>query len=251
MTDQVVVSYPYPVSRLLNLGEPRNSQEWPVYLALGLKAEHVPDLIRMLTDEDLNDADTDTDSREVWAPLHAWRALGQLHAEAAIEPLLSLLWRIDGEDDDWIGEELPRVFSMIGGAAIPALATYLADDAHGVFARAAAASSLEWIARRYTAERARSVATLSDQLRQFQINPLPLNGLLISHLINLKAVEAAPVMEQAFAAQRVELVVVGDWEEVQIDLGLKTQRDTPRRNWALESLGLDKPRATSKKHKKR
>ena len=59
--------------------------QWPDYPALGLRMEHVPDLIRMTLDDELHGADSD--SREVWAPLHAWRALGQLRAESAIKPL--------------------------------------------------------------------------------------------------------------------------------------------------------------------
>ena len=80
-------NYPPPVDKLLTFGECSPSPEWPDYLALGLGSEHVPDLIRMAIDEELNQAASD--SLEVWAPVHAWRALGQLHAEAAIEPLLS------------------------------------------------------------------------------------------------------------------------------------------------------------------
>ena len=227
MPDVVTNPYPYPVNRLLNLGDPRDRREWPVYTALGLTNEHIPDLIRMVLDDELNEADGE--SREVWAPLHAWRALGQLRASAAIEPLLSLLWRIDERDDDWVGEELPRVFSMIGAPAIPALTAYLADSAHGLFARIAAAHGLEWISRRYSAAREQSLAALSAQLERFVENDPTLNGFLISYLIDLKAVEAAPLLEQAFAAGQVDLSVLGDWEDAQILLGLKTKREQPRR----------------------
>jgi hypothetical protein len=44
-------------------------REWPDYLQLGLASEHVPELIRMAIDEDLHFADTN--SLEVWAPVHA------------------------------------------------------------------------------------------------------------------------------------------------------------------------------------
>jgi len=40
--------------------------------------------------------------------------------------------------------------------------------------------------------------------------------------VKLGAKEAAPLMEQAFAADRVEYIVMGDWEDVQVRLGLKT-----------------------------
>jgi len=65
---------------------------------LGLGPQHVPDLIRMALDDELYWADSD--SLEVWAPIHAWRALGQLRAEAAVQPLTRLLARIDDFDDD-------------------------------------------------------------------------------------------------------------------------------------------------------
>ncbi len=238
--------YPYPVNRLLNLGDPRERHEWPVYTALGLTSEHVPDLIRMVLDDDLNEADSE--SCEVWAPLHAWRALGQLRAVAAIEPLLSLLWRID-ERDDWVSEELPRVFSMIGVPAIPALTAYLADSTHGLFARIAAAHGLEWIARRYSAMREQSLAALSAQLEHYAEQDPTLNGFLVSNLLDLKAVEAAPLMEQAFAANKIDLSVMGDWEDAQIQLGLKAKREHPRQKaqWWPDRLAL----SSSKKKRKK
>ena len=36
--------YPMPVRQLLDRGEPEFGDDWPDYLALGLGAEHVPDL---------------------------------------------------------------------------------------------------------------------------------------------------------------------------------------------------------------
>ncbi len=56
---------------------------------------------------------TASDRPEVWAPIHAWRTLGQLHAAAAIAPLLGLLHYIDDDDDDWAAEDLPRALGLI------------------------------------------------------------------------------------------------------------------------------------------
>ena len=118
------INYPQPVDKLLTLGDARNMIGWPDYLALGLGQEHIPDLVRMALDEELW---AGPETIEVWATIHAWRALGQLRAESAVEPLLSLLHRIDDDQNDWVGEEIPQVMGMIGPAAIPALAAYLAD----------------------------------------------------------------------------------------------------------------------------
>lgn len=65
------------MDQLLTLGTP--GETWDPgadYPALGITHEQVPELIRMATDTALNDMESG--SVEVWAPLHAWRALGQL-----------------------------------------------------------------------------------------------------------------------------------------------------------------------------
>ena len=46
--------YTEPVAQLLTYGDPRDETEWPDYLTLGFTEEHVPELIKMATDEDLN-----------------------------------------------------------------------------------------------------------------------------------------------------------------------------------------------------
>lgn len=68
-------TYSAPVSQLLSLGEP-GSRAWRDYMALGIGNDHIADLIRMAGDEELHNADGG--SPLVWAPLHAWRALGRI-----------------------------------------------------------------------------------------------------------------------------------------------------------------------------
>lgn len=224
MTD-IIYNYAPPVSELLSLGDPRQRPRQVDYLALGLAEAHVSELIRMVQDEDLHWADGESD--EVWTPLHAWRALGALRAEAAVEPLVALLPRIDEYDDDWVMEELPDVFERIGEAAVPALGIFLADDRYGLWARVAAASSLGQIGQAHPEAREVCIAALNTQLVHFNTMEEELNGFIVSALVDLKAVEAAPVIEQAFAADKVDISVLGDWEDAQIALGLLDKRLTP------------------------
>src|ERR1700687_2750327 len=123
-------SYAAPLDRLLTLGKAWGSNPWPDYLALGLGPEHIPELIRMATDPALNE--DDSESPEVWAPGHAWRALGQVPAADAAAPLVQLFQRIDENQDDFVGEDLPRAFGLLGPAAIPALMAYLSDETKGL-----------------------------------------------------------------------------------------------------------------------
>ena len=222
-------NYPPPLDKLLTLGDPRRFSEWPDYLELGLGPEHVADLIRMATDKELNQADVE--NLEVWAPLHAWRALGQLRAEAAIAPLMQLFHEQEG--DDWMGAELPKVYGMIGPAAIPALTTYLADESHGIFPRIDAASSLENITMTHPDARPQCIAAITRQLESFDEQDPTLNAFLISSLVEMSAVESAAVIEQAFAADCVDETIRGDWDDVAVDLGLKEPGEKQKRQASL------------------
>jgi hypothetical protein len=217
--------YPEPVSKLLTLGDCRQMRQCPDYLALRIGPEHIPELIRMTQDEELNQADSE--SLEVWAPVHAWRALGQLRAEAAIDSLIGLLEQIDEEYDEWIGEEVPEVLGMIGPAAMPKLSECLFAPHEGMWARSLVGNALVELGKRHPEVRDECVATLTRALEDFSAQDQVLNAFLIGSLIDLKAVEAAPLMEKAFAANRVDLSIPGDWEDVQVQLGLLAERRTP------------------------
>ena len=113
--------YAAPVRQLLNIGEARSYRpsDWPDYRGrLGLQREHIADLIRMASDAGLNQADAA--SSEIWAPLHAWRALGQMRAEEAVLPLLALLRA--NEDDEAAAEDAGTA-SRPASAASPASTT--------------------------------------------------------------------------------------------------------------------------------
>ncbi len=215
--------YQPPVKRLLTYGESNRitPEEWPDYRELGIGPEHVPELIQMATDEELNVAAAE--STEVWAPVHAWRALGQLRAVAAVEPLLELFDRL--EDDDWVHEELPAVFGLIGPAALPALAAYLADLSHTDSSRISTITGIEKIGKRWPDARAEALAILTERLERFEENEPDVNAFLVEALVELGAKEAAPLIERAFAEGYVDPMVMGDWDDVQVELGLKSAEE--------------------------
>ncbi len=212
--------YSNPVAKLLTYGDctKMNLDQWPDYVGdVGLTTADASELIRMATDEDLWELE---DNRvEIWAPIHAWRSLGQLQAEAAIAPLVQLFHRAD----EWIVLELPTVYTMIGPAAIPTLADYLANSDHDPMAREVAVGCLREIAGTYLDHRQTAIAPLIEQLKAFDENELELNSSLIAELASLQALEAAPVIEEAFAAERVDEVLCGNWPSVQVELGLKRE----------------------------
>ena len=216
-------TYSDPVAKLLTYGDchEMDFDEWPNYPeTVGLTLDDVPELIRMATDQSL--WALESDRLEVWAPIHAWRSLAQLHTEAAIVPLTHLL-QID--DNDWVAEEMPKVYVMLGTAAIPTLADYLTDDSHETWARTTAVDCLLEMARSHPESRDACVAPMLQQLESFAENDSELNTVLIGDLLDLKVVEAAPLMEQALAAEKADEFMVGTWAGIQVELGLKQQSD--------------------------
>jgi HEAT repeat protein len=231
-------AYPPPLDRLLVLGGPGlHHRAWHDYAGMGVTAAHVSELLRMAADPRLNDAPCG-DPR-VYAPLHAWRALGLLRAPEAAAPLVELLVRLD---DDTAREDLPRVLGMIGGPAVEPVRALLADESAELFARVAAAHALEQIGQRHSALRDRAVGLLIDQLIDWSEQDATLNAFLIDYLVELGASEAAPLMAAAFAARAVDESVRGDWEDVMVDLSLMperlSQRPTP---WAGRLAVRDLP----------
>ena len=181
----------------------------------------------MATDYQLHDGPGG--SLVVWAPIHAWRALAQLRAEEAIVPLVKLFRRIDDATDDWVSNDLPKELARFGAVALDPLTAYLAHAAHGEWARVAAARAISLVGREHPDTRADCVARLSAQLDRFAEQSETLNAFLVSSLMDLRAVEAMAVIERAFASGRVDESVAGDVEDVQIEFGLKTEREHPRK----------------------
>ena len=228
-------NYLPPVDRLLSLGKPASHAFTVGDAGLGFGPEHVPELLRMVGDEELHDADSGNDV--VWAPVHAWRALAALGATEVVQPVLALLPRLDKELDEWVASEVPKVLGVLGQAALDPATAFLSDETRGDWAREAAARALMEVGKHHPGLRDECVARLGAQWEKFATQSPLLNGCLVGMLLDLKAKEALPVMARAFAAGHVDESVAGDYEDVEIELGLKTERQHPRKPNALSKIG--------------
>lgn len=249
--------YPPPLDRLKEFGRP--SDAWDAsrgaqdYVAeLGLTFQHVPGLLRVA--RQWLDADWDAEQVEpdVWAPIYAWRALGQLGAVEAVEPLLEMMDGLDKTDDDWHMEEFPEVFARIGPDAVDALRRYVADPTHGRYPRSVAGHGLVQIAKRRPECRDAAVAALGSALAAYEENGLESNAFLVTNLLELKGVEQAELIERAFAAGQVDDEICGYWDHVREELGVEglgLAPDRPPRPRQTSYLRLDGPEPLSKEER--
>ena len=225
------------IEALRNRGDARGTGQWPErdpdYVAeYSLTSEHIPSLILLATQW----VDAPPEDEAVYGPVHAWRALGQLRAVEAVQPLLEVQDHLDELDDDWYLEEFHHVFGLIGPPAIESLADYLSDDSHREFPRAKAANGLREIARHFPEERERVLAILTAELARHQTDLGNLNGLLVGDLLELRAVESAETIERAFAANVIDPIVAGDWGDVRRELGVPGLGIAPDRSAGWPSI---------------
>jgi hypothetical protein len=221
-------SYTAPVADLLTHGAPshieRSPEAWPDYPAtFGLTADHATELRRMVQDPDLNAGDPSTP--HVWAPVHAWRALGQLGATDAAEDLCRLC--LDNGLDDWVGEEVPVVFAQLGAATLPVLARDLARKTEPEPGRMTLVQAVTEVGATAPSARNDCVAILHDQLAHYADQDDGLNALIVNGLVNFEAREAIETMRDAFTAEAVDIAMLGDVEDAEILLGLRSKRETP------------------------
>ena len=235
------------IDRLCEVESPYDLEDWeqrePYYVAAGrVSSEDVPDLIdlaRKWTDPDWP-FDTDSlsidisESEEVDAellPVTAWRTLAELKAEAAVEPLIDMLRELEDEGDDWATEELPHVFGKIGDPSTEPLLRLARDSQAGSFARHVATRGLSLVAKYHPHMRDRIVAHLtqlmadatgkvdaSDETDESEIH---FNSSVLVGLADLQAVEAAEPIERAFAANLLDIGMMGDWQVVRQKLGVE------------------------------
>jgi hypothetical protein len=202
-----------PVARLLELGEPGYARGilWPDYRALGLGEEHIPQLIEIATNLTWINLPDDHDPLG-WAPVHAWRALGQLEAVDAVMPLMQLFHEI--RDNDWVIEELPDVFAEIGPASLAPLVGYLGDAQYPAFARMIAATSLMQLAVNYPDLRDTVLDALAEQLQRYPHNTTGMNSVLIARLVALDAAEYQNLIHEVFQESTVDRFITGDWRDI-------------------------------------
>lgn len=204
--------YQPPVSKLLEIGDKGadllDDYEWDYVGEYGLTQDDIPALIEMVLDEDLllNGEDIDKYS----ATTHAMKALAQLQATQAIDPLIAL-----GQDLDKRGllynamyfqDHFGPVIGKIGPAALPGLKKALAesDGSESDKFQVELAQALTTVPKEHPEARDEVVAIAIEQLQNYNQNTYGANAELIRGLATLGATEAMPLIEEAYKADRVD-----------------------------------------------
>lgn len=210
------------INILAGLGDPPDDQPWLDYAVYGFGAADAPTLVELVEDNSFVESEKDED---VWVPLHAWRALRGL-MPAGLAELLGVLAVVS--EDDWALEEMPDVLAAAGEAGIEPLAAYLLDDDNGEMDRIIVVEALSNIGKRQPALKARVVATLTHALGNLGDDNHGVCGFIVNELIKHHAVEAMDAIRDVYAREAIDWGICGDVEDIEVAMGLRTERATPR-----------------------
>src|SRR5207248_10479946 len=120
---------------------------------------------------------------------------------------------------------------------------YLVERSRGESSRMNATTAIEKIGERFPEAREACIAVLTRQLERAEEEVPALNGFIISHLVDLKAVEALPAIREAYRAGAVDFTILGDFQDAEIELGVREKRSSPPQYPSLaEAYGLVAPR---------
>jgi hypothetical protein len=222
-------SYSLPVNKLLEIGDTSDAESELDYVKeYGLEAKDVPELIRLATDQTVrfgesleDEEDANPDDNSYWGPVHAWRALGQLKAVEAIEPLLTTL---NWDEDDYPSSELPHVFANIGAPAIAPTVKFMEPVGGDTYPRVYAIDILQHIAEDVPELRDEIVGHLVKHFESYADEDPIFNGFLIGTLADLKVESALPTIQKAFEEGKADDSIT-DWNSIQYEFGLISEEE--------------------------
>ncbi len=212
-----MTTYTPPVDQLLTIGWPKDvsTNDWLDYAALGLAWEHAPELIRLMHDKTLEESGKDNPL--TYGPMHATRALAQLGHEKAAQPFLDLL-AVD-PDNFGILDDVVELSALLGPGSLPAMEAHLGGEER-IASSGAVCRLVGCLPIAFPETRDRAVAILTSELRKGDPSDAEESGFIVAYLKELKAVESADAIKEAYAKDCVADYICGSLGEVLYALGL-------------------------------
>jgi hypothetical protein len=168
----------------------------------------VPPLLAVLADEGLQYEDARGGG---WAPVHAARILGELHAAAPVEPLMRWL----GAPGEALAQAVPLALARIGEPALEPLIAYANDEAHALPARAGALEALARMTGPTPALRDRVVDILRGIVRGEDKHEAEFRAFAVAGLCDLADARAWDDIHDAYRHGRIasRLITVDEARE--------------------------------------
>lgn len=206
---------------------------WPHYASLGFGKGEVEELLGLASDFYLSFEQSDEESA---VSIHAWRALALMGDTDLAPEFVTLSMECDDIDDEWFAQDFPEIVGLLG---MPALPTFLEAVANNPDYPDTICGVLEGIPKmvRNDEDRQQAMTVLGELLDRDDFDR-DLRAMVVAALCDLKAQEKLAAIRTQFEANRINISIVGDLEEVEIELGVRTHRETPQPHLQEEEFRL-------------
>jgi hypothetical protein len=230
--------YDENIIKLFALGETvLREQENFDYTSLGLTHEHIDVLCDIAHEITLVDVDPDTESKifeiTVYAPVHAYRALKSIGDPDFIEHFIDIICEVY---DDWNSEDALRLLKPYKKEAYDALIKAFSDKTLNEWVRITLFEASKGIATETPALfdefETQCVAILKDKEEQGE----GVNAFACSALLDITGIKHIELIRHVFKTKEVDVFLRGDIENIEIEFGLREQRDTPQPELPLAKM---------------
>ncbi len=196
----------------------------------GFCEDDVEQLLLLANDEDIYNFDysdfNDDEGLEFYGVIHAWHVLSQLKVPEAKDIFIKFMEETDEDDiDEWI---LDSFFKLIK--------PYRKDMYQYFIDNTKSEDCNEWV-------RAEYISVLKDMVKTDELNISKFSELveyilknskneivissIISMCVDLKLTQYMPLIKKCFDEDSVDIDYVGDYENIEIQMGLKEVREKP------------------------
>jgi hypothetical protein len=207
---QVEALFKYKIAKL--------KEEWINYPEkFNFDATHIPELIDVLKKTDLESVTMQ--KVENSAPMHAWRALGQLNATESVKFLFESL--IKNSEAIIFYLELPVVIGMMDENAIEPTKEYLEMEHNDrLDIKLCAIESLTKLANHITASKNRIATIFIESLNEYSFNNYKFTTYLIKALMELEITKANELIEEIIDVEEYDSEIIS-YDEVRMFLNSK------------------------------
>jgi len=230
------------VAKLLSLGRDRllRVDGYSYVEKFGFTEDDVEQLLMLAQDMDIYQHDyrdiPEDEGLEFYGVVHAWHVLSELEVPEAKEIFITMLEEggYEGESDDWILSDFRRLIKPYRKEMYDYFAECSQLGGYGVWTRLEYIDTIGDMLRAQEVEEEKVHELIANILSS---NDHPnLNAGIISLCMDEKLTQHHELIKKCFERKAVDIDHIGDLEDVEIEMGLRTERETERELTEMQKI---------------
>jgi hypothetical protein len=229
-------TYTQKLQQLMTLGKDKllHRDESIDYASMGINEEDTNALIDMALDEELY---YDDDPILSFAPHHAINALLTLRSKKGFGPVVDLLLSYDILEDDYLQSLIIQYIKVLENESFEDLKRVFCSKYFESRDKITLLDGLSGLARKNDLHH-KEITQLALQTLEHE-NNAEINAFIVMVLADSSGAQNIDAIRRIFKTRDVDCALMGDLEDIEIRLGLRKERETPQRNYFLDSMFND------------